>query len=239
MKAIPCITIALVSLGHGFFSTGTAHAAVITSSSDLAPTQAVIFSAVPTAGLTNLSWNGPTNSPRDIGVSFKASANTTFNRVTMRLSPAPVYTPQSEFRLSVYETNAFNATPVGLDPIYTSLGTLPVSMSLAEPYLTFTLDQEVSIQTGKYYVIAYSFTGSTGTNSIGFAYGDSITNPTTDSQLWHGDIEGGMTRNGSSQFNFYVQQIPESSSLVFMGLGGLLLTAVANRRFRRLRGGSL
>lgn len=233
MKTTSSLLIACTFISSNLLLSATTNAAVLTTTSNVAPAQDIVFSATPTDNLSNFSWNDSTTTRRDIGISFKASANTSFNQVTVRLSPEPVYTAMSAFQLSVYETDAFNATPVGATEVYSSAGALPAGMSLENPYLSFTLDQNVSIQSGKFYVITYRFTGNPASNSIGFAIGSAITNPASDSQMWYGDITDSMTRIGGTQFNFYVQSIPEPSSGLCLLFGSLFLTAFTCRRGKK------
>ncbi len=211
MKAIPSLLLALVSIGISTLPGLRAHADVHVSTTDIEPAQEVVFSVAPATPATNFSWNGPVPR-RDIGISFRVPADTDMNTITLVLADGASLSHSNGFRISIHEANAHDTSPAsegGATEVYTATGTLPSSLKLSSPYITFTLDRSVWVQAKNYYVIVLSFSPGSGANSVGFAEGAPPSGFL--SQIWHGDVMSTMERIGGRQIALYLQNRPDSS----------------------------
>lgn len=183
------------------------YGSILVETSDTKPSQNIIWHTEPLEPKSNLNWRGPAQR-RDVGISFRAAENGTFNVVTISVSNVTISQAIS-FQFSIYEANEYNEGPLIGREVYSSSGVLPANLTVDFPYLSFILDQDVEIHSGKYYILVFhdfAFTENQ-TNIVGFVVGDPSANiPVIDSHIWHKDTsEGTLQRLGGKHIEFYIQ----------------------------------
>ncbi len=160
----------------------SASASILTSASNQPPDAAIslVRSAVPDNELGTSymmryynNYATGTNRRREIGQSFLVPGETPvdIDGFVLRINDGQNLSGVAKnFTLTIYEA-ATNGVPVGA-AIYQSTGTLPSEMSNLQ-YITFLLDQTVTLEAGTRYSFQLGYTTSSGVAQISFAASNS------------------------------------------------------------------
>lgn len=226
-----------------------AQASVVVTTNESAPGSNIAVSYVPTGAVGNstayyrdsapLSGSAQGNLYRDLGQAFSVSGSSfDMTAITWRLSAVNAGILDKSFTIDIYELSALNVAPVtgpissqagiltGLDPI-TSVG----------DYISFSLDQSVRMDSGKIYLVMFSFSEPTSTDTAANAIGFERTElPAGFGRLWvynyNSETSTGAFGADNKATTFYVQAapIPEPSTYALLGLSVLALVILRKRR---------
>jgi len=158
--------------------------------------------------------------------------------ITWRLSAINAGILDKGFTIDIYELSAVNIAPVA-GPISSQAGILTGLDPVASvgDYISFSLDQSVRMESGKIYLVMFSFSEPTSTNTDANAIGFERTNYNASfGRLWvynyNSETSVGTFGADNKATTFYVQAapIPEPSTYALLGLGVLALVILRKRR---------
>ncbi len=117
---------------------------------------------------------------RDIGMSFRAPSDGSFDTITLRIQKVPAGIPAgTEFKLEVFETNALGDLPDSGVLVFEGRGTLDISPDDNHLYLALKLPQKVPVSPEMIYTFLLSFVTADPShhiifeNNIGYQNGQS------------------------------------------------------------------
>lgn len=205
---------------------------VVTTSLD----EPVDYFASNATGGGGMQWRNDTaNGRRDLGQSFYVDSALDLGAVTYRIvgdASVGAGALNAAFTLSIYNVPSASGVPTAGTAISTQSGTMAGLTGTSadfNKYVTFTLDNPVTLESGKYYAAILSFDNQLANQNIVWSvsgttavYPDGLLIKTTD----------GTTFTTGNDMVFYVTAIPEPSQ--FAALAGLLLAGfVVYRRKAR------
>ncbi len=232
-------------------------AGVIMSESATAPSQNVLISNTRKPGVldgsTNLAayYTGVAR-PSDpwytqIGQAFRTGESAlSMDAITWQLKNFQDGVLSKDIRIDIYKTASNDTAPLPGDLVVSHTGSLPATLSLASPFLTFTFDTPVTLQASSTYVIMFAFDEPTTANTTlqrltleTSGYGPNATNNSV-VQRWvyqgYGNAASNQwVTNGNgngfgdrNQAVFYIQgeAIPEPASMAMLLGGAVLVVAV-------------
>ncbi|MDR1283323.1 MAG: PEP-CTERM sorting domain-containing protein [Opitutaceae bacterium] len=229
----------------------SARSAVVTTATTATPDAATIiaFAEGPTTSAMGVRWDtsiaGATGH-RDISQSFLVASATTLASFTLKQAndqPTPAALVNLPFTVKIYKIPSASALPdaAGSELVSTQTGTWTVpGGTVKDSYITFTLDQSVSLGANTYYAFALGFDQSaSGANFIASTSGNGT--------LYANGLAAGLAYDWntsaagswasfSTDYIFYVNTaaaaVPESATTAAL-LGALAIAATALARRKR------
>lgn len=211
-------------------------AAVVVSTSLDSPLENIALSNVAsgTIGNSNAYKKGDGSAATGIGQAFTVGASSIeMAAITWKIAAFNAGVLSKTFNISIYEASAVNAS--GTETLISSqVGVLPGSGLSVGEYITFSLGQSVTLESGKIYGILFSFVDATSPDntakSLGFEVG-TVYQPGT--RLWVINDVTGVISADTKESTFFLQSaapIPEPSTYTLIGLSVLALVILRKRR---------
>lgn len=218
--------------------TGSIQAAVIVSTDASAPTENIAMSNVASGSISPVSaykrGDGP--AAKAVGQAFTVgSTSITMDAITWKIAGADPEVLSKPFTISIYEATLVNGS--GTNTLLSlQQGVLPASGLSVGDYITFTLDQTLTLQAGKSYAVLFSFdeatSVSTPTKSLSFEMGSTYQST---NRVWAFTTgTSGITTLGADtkQTTYYIHSaaaIPEAGTYLFLVVGVVALVIFRKR----------
>lgn len=193
-----------------------AHTVKVTSSGT-PPADNIVIEYLPTAGPGDLAWRFTrADGKRDVGQTFTPRYAFTLDKITLKLSDAPIYSTQQEtlpyasFSLSLATFKDVKATSPGM-VLWTLNGNLPRELPHTGDWLTFTPSIKTALTPGQTYGFILSFASEDEDRRLNFImkFGDGYKEGklimSSDGASWLPKAE-----NDGNDFHFVLQELTSS-----------------------------
>ncbi len=223
----------LVSLLAAVGFASSVSAAVLVETHSGAPTDDLLFSVSPPVLNQSYSWSRSSEGANLIqfGQSFTASENAKMAALTIRTGM--LSTTGAPFVLNIYLLSSVNDGPLqGGEPIYTSTGNLPSAQGPRPGYMTFTLDNPVTLSKEAVYLFTLSYEGDETGGSLGFFRGEGTPEDLSGSKFWYSTNGGASFASSVVLLDLYIQgtAIPEPSLTLLLAPGAASMFFMRRRR---------